>query len=101
MSRDIDPPYQNEKYYAAINILYRYNQDGSLKTSYEIKKIYLILTLSLFSMYVLNINQIFNKELEDLLLSAGLNIWHLGIFFIVLGYFVFSIANKFDKHSDK
>lgn len=80
-----------------MNFVYRYNEDGSLKKSFEMKKIYMITVISFFSIYVLNINPYFNNELNSFLENIGLNIWFLSGFFAVIGYLVFYFSHKLDK----
>lgn len=86
-----------------MNLIYKYNEDGTLKKSFEIKKIYIITIFSLISIYVLNINPYFNNELDSFLENFGLNIWVLVGAFVFIGLFVFRLSHRLDrklKHID-
>ena len=80
-----------------MNLIYRHNEDGSLKKSFEMKKVYVITVVSLVMLYTFNVNPYFNNELDSFLAALGLNIWALSGFFIVVGYLVFNLSHKLDK----
>ena len=80
-----------------MNLIYKYNEDGTLKKSFEIKKIYIITIVSLVSIYVLNINPYFNNELDSFLENFGLNIWVSVGAFVFIGLFVFRLSHRFDR----
>ena len=50
-----------------MNLIYKHNEDGSLKKSFEIKKIYVITVVSLVMLYTFNVNPYFNNELDSFL----------------------------------
>jgi len=80
-----------------MNLIYKYNEDGSLKKSFEIKKIYMIIVVSLVMLYTLNVNPYFNNELDSFLEYFGLNIWALFGAFLFIGFFVFRLSHRFDR----
>jgi|GEM_PF-5017033 hypothetical protein len=79
------------------NFIYKYNEDGSIDDRHELKKTYVLLIVPIYIIYIFNINPSFNNKIDTFLASIGLNVWYVGVFFIVLGYFVFGFIDKHFK----
>lgn len=79
------------------NFIHKYNEDGSVDDRHELKKSYILLIVPIYIIYIFNINPNFNNKIDTLLASVGLNVWYMGVFFIVLGYFVFALLDKYFK----
>lgn len=77
-----------------MNILYK---DNTIDIAYEIKKIYLMVVISLFALYSFKLNEVFNNDLNMLLDSFALNIYFVPLVFIAVGIIIFRIADNLKK----